>query len=103
MLACGTVVDGKYEIISTLAFGGFGVVYEARQLGFDRIVALKILQSGPDEDQEEFHRFEREARILSSLRHRNLVMFYGFGSFQSSFYYAMEMISGESLDALLAR
>ena len=61
MLAAGTVVDGKFEIISTLAFGGFGVVYEARQLGFDRIVALKILQSGPDDDPEEFHRFEREA------------------------------------------
>jgi tRNA A-37 threonylcarbamoyl transferase component Bud32/tetratricopeptide (TPR) repeat protein len=103
MLAPGTVVDQKFEIVSAMAMGGFGVIYRANQLGFDRVVVLKVLQSHAEIDHEDIRRFEREARILSQLRHRNLVLFYGFGEYEGNLYIAMEMVQGKSLEVALGR
>lgn len=97
----GTIVDDKYEILAPLGMGGFGVVYKARQIAFDRVVALKVLHAHLDTANDAFQRFEREARALSLLRHRNLVIFYGFGVWQGSPYIAMEMVQGKSLQTVL--
>lgn len=86
-----------------MAMGGFGVIYRAKQLGFDRIVALKVLQGQGRIQHEDIRRFEREARILSQLRHRNLVLFYGFGEYEGNLYIAMELVPGKSLEVALAK
>lgn len=97
----GKIVDEKYEIQVPLGMGGFGVVYRARQIAFDRIVALKVLHAHLDTANDAYKRFEREAKALSLLRHRNLVIFYGFGVWQQSPYIAMEMVQGKSLQDVL--
>jgi tetratricopeptide (TPR) repeat protein len=100
--AQGTIVDNKFEIESQIGSGGFGCVYRARQLHFDRVVALKIFHDVLTETQY-VQRFEREAKIISLMQQRNVVRFYGFGVWQKSLYLAMEFIEGESLEKLLAR
>jgi len=100
-VAIGTLVDEKYEILSISGSGGMGVVYEAHQRGLDRIVALKLLTSLPEEAREEVARFEREALVLSRMLHINIVQFYSFGSWLDMPYIAMEKLSGNSLQSLL--
>ena len=63
---------GKYEIIETLGQGGIGTVYKARDPRLDRVVALKVLN--PDiASPENYERFRREVRVLTRLRHPNIV------------------------------
>lgn len=102
-LETATVVDSRYEILSPLGHGGFGIVYRATQLSFDRQVALKVLPPSESLDQEVLDRFKREATVLSSLKHRNLALFYGYGIWHSCPYIAMELIEGCSLQEYLDR
>lgn len=102
-VAEGTLIDGKYEVISSLGAGGMGVVYEVHQLGLDRIVALKLLTGLPNESQEEVLRFEREALILSKLSHLNIVQFYAYGSWSGLPFITMERLAGDSLQKLLVK
>jgi len=100
-LAEGTIVDDKYQVISSIGLGGMGVVYEAKQIGLDRLVALKLISYMPS-DKEELARFEREALVLSKLQHINIVQFYAYGVWQSFPYIIMERISGVSLQKKLS-
>jgi eukaryotic-like serine/threonine-protein kinase len=61
-----------YEILERLGSGGIGVVYRARDLKLDRIVALKFLSSQPGMSEEERRRLVREARTASALDHPNI-------------------------------
>ncbi len=99
----GTVIDGKFTLIGTIGHGGMGVVYEACQLGLDRVVALKLLASVPEDSQDEVVRFEREALILSKLSHANIVQFYAYGTWSGFPYIAMERLVGDNLHKLLAK
>lgn len=74
-----------------------GAVYRAehRQLGTE--VAIKVLHPRFGTDQDSVARFQREARIIASLRHANILSVYGFGSWQGLFYIAMEVIDGRPL------
>lgn len=96
----GTIVDEKYEIISTVGSGGFGTVYRARQVQLDRIIALKTL-AGSYVDEEMLMRFEREALVISTMQHKNLVTFYGYGIWRNVAYIAMEYLDGDSLERIL--
>ncbi len=102
-IAEGTIVDDKFEVVSSIGVGGMGVVYEAKQLGLDRLVALKLLSCAPSDAKEELVRFEREAFVLSKLQHINIVHFYAYGVWQSYPYIAMERISGVSLQTKLSK
>jgi serine/threonine protein kinase len=62
-----------YEILSLLGKGGMGVVYKARQVKADRIVALKMILSGEAAGSEELARFGDEARAVARLQHLNIV------------------------------
>jgi serine/threonine protein kinase len=97
-LQSGQVVDSRYEIVSLLGSGAFGSVYKARQSGFDRLVALKILKTS---DASLWKRFEQEAKILTSLHHRNIVTLYGYGVFEDKPYLATELVEGLTLRELL--
>src|SRR5438105_5448121 len=63
---------GPYEIVSSIGAGGMGEVYRARDTRLDRIVAIKILPSGDAGCEEVRQRFEREARVVSSLNHPHI-------------------------------
>jgi hypothetical protein len=91
-----------YEILAKIGSGGIGVVFRARHLSLDRIVALKLLQ-GTQFDDDEMERFKREAQIAASLEHLNIVRVYEFGEYLGKPFLAMELCGGGSLEDRLRK
>jgi eukaryotic-like serine/threonine-protein kinase len=77
VFAVGNVIARNYQILGQAGAGGMGVVYRARDLKLDRIVALKFLPSEVDASEQQKQRFLKEARIASSLDHPNIGAIYG--------------------------
>lgn len=102
MFQTGTIIDERYEIVCEIGRGGYGAVYKARQLQFDRIVAVKVLNADLTVDSEGPARFEREAKLISAMKHKNVVAFYGYGVWRGAPYMVMEFLEGTPLDQLLA-
>ncbi|QDV89400.1 Serine/threonine-protein kinase PrkC [Phycisphaerae bacterium RAS2] len=94
---------GDFEIVGEIGRGGMGVVYRARQLSLNRIVALKVLPALAGADDKAVSRFVREAQAAARLHHTNIVPVYAQGQHDGHFYYAMELIDGESLDRVIRR
>src|SRR5258708_12412850 len=65
-----------YEILGTLGRGGMGIVYKARQIKLNRLVALKMVLDGPQVGADAFKRFQLEAEAVPRLQHPNIVEFY---------------------------
>lgn len=101
----GEIVDDRYEIIDTIGQGGFGVVYRARQIAIDRVVALKVLLPEADTvDPQAVERFRREAVLISSLESPNTITLYEFGQTNHGLLYTvMEFARGETLRQTVAR
>jgi serine/threonine protein kinase len=93
---------GGYRIIREIGRGGMGVVYEAEQETLGRRVALKVLPSGLADDARARARFDREARAAAKLHHTNIVPVFDVGHADGRDYYAMQMIRGQGLDAVIA-
>lgn len=93
----GQIIDDKYHIERLIGVGGMGSVYLCRHLELDRLVAVKLLLPELFSNAESIARFEREAQILSSVRHPNVVEFYSWGHWNSRPYLVMEYLQGESL------
>lgn len=91
-----------FVVLKELGRGGMGVVYEARQISLDRIVALKLLPLGTV-DRTAAQRFAREAATAASLQHPNIVPIYATGEAPGTLWYAMPRIDGESLAQLISR
>jgi tetratricopeptide (TPR) repeat protein len=100
-LRVGTVVDDRFEILEYLGCGGMGSVFKARQLEFDRIVALKTLHPRFCADASAVRRFQREAQIISTMNHNNVLAVYAFGEYEGVIYLAMEFVQGRSLGHLI--
>ena len=94
-LAPGTRVQ-RYEILRRLGAGGMGVVYEARDYGLGRLVALKVLRPHGAGSAYQ-HRLLREAQAMARISHPNVVTVYDFGAFEGRLYYAMELNEGGTL------
>src|ERR1700757_4470291 len=92
---------GDFEIISELGRGGMGVVYEARQVSLNRQVALKVLSGGLGLTLKAVQRFRREAEAAAKLHHTNIVPVYATGEQDGTYFYAMELIDGPSLDHVI--
>jgi len=88
-----------YEIIKEIHRGGQGVVYEALQRSTKRRVAIKVMKEGGFASHSDKARFEREVEILGQLNHPNIVSIHDTGDAAGHFYYVMDYISGQPLDA----
>jgi eukaryotic-like serine/threonine-protein kinase len=94
---------GPYELIREIGRGGMGVVYEARQKGLDRSVAVKMILAGHLASPELVRRFQAEAKAAARLRHSNIVHIHDVGQFQGQDFFAMEYIQGQSLAERIKR
>jgi tetratricopeptide (TPR) repeat protein/tRNA A-37 threonylcarbamoyl transferase component Bud32 len=92
----------RFQLLSVLGRGGMATVYLAYESGFDRYVALKVLAE-PYHRTIEADRFRREARVLTTLRHPNILRAYDVGSQGVHDWYSMPFVPGESLRERLDR
>ncbi len=101
----GTLLGGRYRIKRMLGKGGMGAVYEAMQEGLGRTVAVKILDPSLAAHPDQLERFRREATSAAALGHSNIVAVTDFGAPTTTEppFLVMELLSGESLGALLDR
>lgn len=88
----------NYEISAGIRRGGQGVVYRGIHRATRREVAIKVLRGGRFATQSERFRFEREARVLASLRHPNVVTIFDSGVADGHAYIVMDYIAGQPLD-----
>ena len=93
---------GSYEILAPLGSGGMGDVYRARDTRLYREVAVKVLSPIFAHDPNLMLRFRREAHVLASLNHPNIVTIYDIGKEGRTVYIAMELVEGKALDEILA-
>lgn len=92
-----------YEIQSVLGRGGMGVVYRARQVALDRIVALKMVLIGHADNPAVLARFEQEAQTVARLIHPHIITAFDFGKHAGRLYFAMEYVEGEDAERYLKR
>jgi serine/threonine protein kinase len=90
-----------FEVLKILGQGGMGVVYKARQQSLNRLVALKLLNSQLASSEEFAARFDREAKVLASLNHPNVVQVYDFGKEEGLLYLVMEHVDGPTLEYVM--
>jgi eukaryotic-like serine/threonine-protein kinase len=94
---------GPYEIVAPLGAGGMGEVYRARDTRLDRIVAIKVLPAALAADPQLRERFEREARVISSLQHPHICALFDVGRDGDHEYLVLEYLEGETLADRLSR
>ena len=98
----GSVSIPGYEIESVLGRGGMGVVYKARQLRLERIVALKMILAGAHADADDLKCFRTEAEAIARLQHSGIVQIHEIGEHAGLPYFSMEYCAGGSLGRKLA-
>lgn len=90
-----------YQLGEVVGRGASGIVYRAVQNVTGREVAIKVMIQGPFEEEADEARFEREARILAQLEHRNIVTVYDTGWSNGRFFLVMDYVDGHPLDQWL--
>jgi formylglycine-generating enzyme required for sulfatase activity len=90
-----------YEILGPLGVGGMGVVYRARQVKANRLVALKMIKAGAGASDEQLQRFRVEAEAVARLQHPHIVQIYEVGEAEGKPFFALEFVEGGSLDRKL--
>jgi predicted Ser/Thr protein kinase len=98
-LAPEVVVGDRYRLLESLASGGTAAVWRAEDVRLGREVAVKVLRE--ELDPELRTRAEREAKVLASLDHRNLVRVFDSGEDDGIPFIVMELLDGESLSAII--
>jgi serine/threonine protein kinase len=97
----GVLIDAKYKVIRLLGEGGMGTVYLAEQLSTGKTVAVKILKRALNGVSAQ--RFTREARVLTKLKHPNILCAFAVGAPQGAApYMVLEYVEGYSLAAMIA-
>ena len=92
---------GKYQLIEEIGRGGMGVVYKARQVDLDRVVAIKMILSSWLASPEEVRRFYTEAKAAGRLQHPHIVGIHEVGQIHGQHYFAMDCVDGPSLENVL--
>lgn len=91
-----------YEMLSVLGRGGMGIVYKARHLKLNRIVAVKMMLSGRYATPQELSRFARESRAVAELQHPHIVQVHDVGEIEGRPFFTMEFVDGATLAQELA-
>ncbi|HEX7843628.1 MAG TPA: protein kinase, partial [Kofleriaceae bacterium] len=100
----GSVIDGRYEILTRIGEGGMGVVYKARQTPLDRVIAVKMLNAQMAGDPTWVQRFYNEAKACSRLQHPNTIRMFDFGQTKDGrLFMTMEFLDGMSLREALSK
>jgi beta-lactam-binding protein with PASTA domain/tRNA A-37 threonylcarbamoyl transferase component Bud32 len=98
----GKLLGNRYEVLEKIGSGGMALVYRAKDIYLNRIVAIKILREQFTSDEEFVKRFRREAQAVASLSHNNIVSIYDVGHDDIGAYYlVMEMVEGRNLKELI--
>ena len=92
---------GDYELLNIIAQGGMGIVYKARQISLNRIVALKMILSGEFASKEAVDRFYSEAKAAALLDHPGIVPIFEVGEFEGKHFFSMVYVEGSSLASKL--
>jgi HAMP domain-containing protein len=97
----GSVFAGRYEILSELGAGGMGVVFKARDLELDDIVAIKMLRGAGLMDAEQLDRLKSELKLARKITHPNVLRTFDFGDSEGRAYISMEYVRGMTLRYLI--
>ncbi|MEI6645373.1 MAG: serine/threonine-protein kinase [bacterium] len=93
---------GPFLLLQVLGMGGMGGVYRARDEALNREVAIKVMQKRLGSDPSFIENFQREAQAAAKLNHPNIAQIYSFGQALGQPYIVMELLSGGSLDRMMA-
>ncbi|HKX62696.1 MAG TPA: protein kinase, partial [Verrucomicrobiae bacterium] len=94
---------GDYELIEQLGRGGMGVIYKARQLQLNRLVAIKMISAGEFASPMLIQRFHREAEAAANLNHPNIVPIYETGELRGQHFFSMQLVDGAGVDRDIGR
>jgi serine/threonine protein kinase len=86
-----------YQMIEKLGKGSMGIVFKAKQISVDRVVAIKILLDPLAQNKEFIKRFEREAMIAAKLSHNNVVNAIDAGQIDGHYFFVMEYVEGPTI------
>ncbi|MDA9858264.1 serine/threonine protein kinase [Rubripirellula sp.] len=102
LIPSGTLI-GDYELLGEIARGGMGVVYKARHVKLNRIVALKMILAGQFSNSDAMERFQSEAEATAKIDHPGIIPIFEIGQHDGLPYFSMGFVDGESLQDRIDR